>query len=141
MGEIENFQRVEITTLDDAIVAASVGSDLSHAIAELVENALSFSADDETVGIRGRRTDSGYVVAIIDRGVGMTAEQLAVANRRLAGEESYTVAPSRYLGHYVAGHLAYVHGMKIELETDGAGITARIEIPSNLLVDHATASV
>jgi anti-sigma regulatory factor (Ser/Thr protein kinase) len=141
MGEIENFQRVEITSLDDAIVTASVGSDLSHAIAELVENALSFSADDETVGIRGRRTDSGYVVAIIDRGVGMSAEQLAVANRRLAGDESFTVAPSRYLGHYVAGHLAYVHGMKIELESDGAGITARIELPSTLLVDHAAASV
>jgi anti-sigma regulatory factor (Ser/Thr protein kinase) len=141
MGEIEDFRRVEITTMDDAVLTASVGSDLSHAIAELVENALSFSPDEETVAIRGRRTDAGYVVAITDRGVGMTAEQLAVANRRLAGEESFTVAPSRYLGHYVAGHLAYVHGMKIELETDGAGITARIEIPSNLLVDHAPASV
>jgi signal transduction histidine kinase len=141
MGEIEDFRRVEVTTMDEAVVTASVGSDLSHAIAELVENALSFSPDEETVTIRGRRTDAGYVVAITDRGVGMTAEQLAVANRRLAGEESFTVAPSRYLGHYVAGHLAYVHGMKIELETDGAGITARIEIPSNLLVDHAAASV
>ena len=141
MGEIEDFRRVEITSMDDAIVSASVGSDLSHAIAELVENALSFSPDDETVGIRGRRTSSGYVLAIVDRGIGMTEEQLAVANKRLAGDESFTVAPSRYLGHYVAGHLAYVHGMKIELETDGAGITARIEIPSNLLVDHAAASV
>ena len=49
--------------------------------------------------------DGGYILAIIDQGVGMTDEQLESANRRLAGEESFTVAPSRYLGHYVAGYL------------------------------------
>ena len=59
MGEIENFQRVESRPWTTRIVAASVGSDLSHAIAELVENALSFSADDETVGIRGRQDGLG----------------------------------------------------------------------------------
>ena len=58
------------------------------------------------------------------------------ANRRLAGQESFTVAPSRYLGHYVAGHLASRLGVVVELQDSPAGgITARVDVPMGLLAD------
>ena len=60
----------------------------------------------------------------------MAADELVAANRRLAGEESFTVAPSRYLGHYVAGHLASRLGIRIELQPGAAGgIVARVDDP------------
>jgi signal transduction histidine kinase len=136
LGEVEGYDRVDVRTLEPAVLGASAGADLAHALAELVENALAFSPPDERVQVRGRQTDQGgYVLAVIDQGVGMSPEQLETANRRLAGQESFTVAPSRYLGHYVAGHLATTLGVTIRLEqVPTSGITARIEVPPSLLI-------
>lgn len=136
LGEVEDYQRVDVRGLEPATANGTVGADLSHALAELIENALAFSPPVERVEVRGRRgDDGGYVLAIVDNGVGMTAEQLVVANRRLAGAESFTVAPSRYLGHYVAGHLASSHGIRVELQaTPAGGVTARIDVPASVLV-------
>ena len=134
LGEVEDYQRVDVKALEAVTVSGSAGTDVAHALAELIENALAFSPPEERVEVRGRRTDDGYVLAVVDNGVGMTAEQLAIANRRLAGQESFTVAPSRYLGHYVAGHLATTHGIDIALQaTPAGGITARIDLPQSVL--------
>jgi signal transduction histidine kinase len=143
LGEVEDYQRVDVRSLDAATVTASAGADLAHALAELIENSLTFSPPHERVEIRGRREGDGYTLAVIDQGVGMSEEQLAVANRRLAGKESFTVAPSRYLGHYVAGHLAQSHGISIQLKSAAAGgVTARVDLPARLLVDDgATGTV
>jgi signal transduction histidine kinase len=140
LGEVEEYERVDVHAMEPALVQAAAGSDLAHAVAELVENALHFSPDAERVVIRGRAaSDGGYTLAIIDQGMGMDDEQLAVANRRLAGEESFTVAPSRYLGHYIAGHLAAGIGLRISLTSEAiGGIVARVDIPAELLVDSRT---
>src|SRR5690606_13360031 len=131
------YERVDIVSMEPTMVQAAAGTDLAHAIAELVENALHFSPDEERVTIRGRNApDGGYTVAVIDQGMGMDDQQLEVANRRLAGEESFTVAPSRYLGHYIAGHLAAGIGLKISLSSEAVGgIVARIDIPATLILD------
>jgi signal transduction histidine kinase len=140
LGEVENYQRVDVRGIEPASVTSAAGADLAHAVAELIENALSFSPPGEVVQVRGRKADGGYILAIVDQGVGMSAEQLEVANRRLAGEESFTVAPSRYLGHYVAGHLAKTHGISIKLEPSPVGgLTAGITIPASLLITDAPA--
>ncbi|HAS09271.1 MAG TPA: hypothetical protein DCS55_01940, partial [Acidimicrobiaceae bacterium] len=69
-----------------------------------------------------------------DNGIGMTAEDLERANRRLSGEESYTVAPSKYLGHYVAGQLAARLGVTVRLQDNPAGgLIATLVVPPSLL--------
>ena len=76
----------------------------------------------------------GYTLAIIDSGLGMPAGDVAAANRRLAGAECFTIAPSKYLGHYVAGNLAARHGIRVHLDNSpGNGITATIDLPVDLL--------
>jgi signal transduction histidine kinase len=142
LGEVTGYERVEVRGIEPATVTSSAGSDLAHALAELVENALSFSPPDSKVQIRGRHgAEGGYALAVIDDGIGMTDEQLEVANRRLAGEESFTVAPSRYLGHYVAGHLAETLGASIHLEQlPAGGLTAHIDLPASLLVERGPAN-
>jgi signal transduction histidine kinase len=136
LGEVEDYQRVVVRHLEPASVTGAVAADVAHVMAELIENALSFSPPDQTVEVKGRLDTSGYTVAITDNGLGMAADDVARANRRLAGEESFTVAPSRYLGHYVAGHLASRLGIVVELQDSPAGgITARIDVPMGLLDD------
>jgi hypothetical protein len=64
----------------------------------------------------------------------MPPTDVSSANRRLAGAESFTIAPSKYLGHYVAGNLAARHNITVHLDNSpGNGITATIDLPPTLL--------
>ena len=93
-----------------------------------------FSPPDQIVDIRGRNRNDGYTLAVIDSGLGMPPAGVEAANRRLAGEESFTIAPSKYLGHYVAGNLAARHGITVHLDNSpGNGITATVRLPASLL--------
>ena len=134
LSEVQDYQRVEVRPIDDATVPGRSAADLVHLLAELVENGLSFSPPGRPVEVHGRMTRHGYLLAVIDQGIGMPADELAQANERLAGRESYTVAPSRYLGHYVAGSLAQRIGVTVDLsESPTGGITAKINVPSAVL--------
>jgi signal transduction histidine kinase len=135
LGEVESYQRVTAEGIEPATILGSAAADLAHLLAELIENALVFSPPDRQVLIRGRRNAAGgYSLAIIDGGLGMAAADLAAANRRLAGAESFTIAPSKYLGHYVAGNLATRHGVRVRLQASrGSGVTAIIDVPPSLL--------
>jgi signal transduction histidine kinase len=139
LGEVEDYQRVIIRHLEPAAVTGAVAADIAHVTAELIENALSFSPQDQQVEVKGRLTVDGYTLAISDNGYGMSPEDLDRANRRLAGAESFTVAPSRYLGHYVAGHLATRLGVVVELhDSPAGGVTARVDVPMGLLANEET---
>jgi hypothetical protein len=154
LGEVEDYQRVTVRGVEPATIVGGAAADLAHLLAELIENALVFSPPDQTVDIRGRfRTTraaagtgrrlpaagapdevSGYTLAVIDSGLGMPPADIEAANRRLAGAESFTIAPSKYLGHYVAGNLAARHGIGVRLDASpGNGITATVNIPPALL--------
>ena len=134
LGEVEDYQRVTVRGVEPATIIGSAAADLAHLLAELIENALVFSPPDQTVDIRGRNRPDGYTLAIIDSGLGMPPTDVTAANRRLAGAESFTIAPSKYLGHYVAGNLAARHNIHVTLDNSpGNGITATIDLPPTLL--------
>jgi K+-sensing histidine kinase KdpD len=133
---VEDYQRVSVRDVEPATILGLAAADLAHLLAELIENALTFSDAHLRVDVKGGRQAGGYVLAVIDTGTGMDGAALDVANRRLAGAESFTVAPSKYLGHYVAGNLAARHGIAVRLMTTPGrpGITATVALPSQLLV-------
>ncbi len=134
LGEVDEYTRVDIGDVDHARLPMSVASDLAHILAELIENGLNFSPPDTYVEVTGRRSDRGYDITVVDHGIGMDAEQVDTANRRLSGGESFTVAPSRYMGHYVAGHLATTLGITVEVASTGSGTRATVSVPNSLLV-------
>ncbi|MDZ7675231.1 MAG: ATP-binding protein [Acidimicrobiales bacterium] len=138
LGEVEDYQRISVRHLDEVSIAGEAAAGVSHVLAELMENALQFSPPHVAVEIKGRSNPDGYLIAIDDDGIGMTPESLEQANRRLSGAESYTVAPSRYLGHYVAGNLAERLGVGVALQDSPAGgVTAIVRVPKSLVVDAA----
>ena len=89
---------------------------------------------------RGRRASAGPTgtpITIVDHGLGMTPDEIERANQRLAGAESVTVTPARYLGHYVTAVLAARHGIGCSLRGSiVVGIAAVVELPAGLLVDR-----
>jgi signal transduction histidine kinase len=144
-GEIEDFDRVEITTLDDASLEGGAASDIAHLLAELLENASSYSPPGVPIQVHGRRRQNGYALSIVDQGIGMEEEDIASANARLADPAEFDRAPSAYLGHFVVGHLAKRHGIRVQLtDSPYAGVAAQIHLPSAILaspdeVDQARA--
>jgi signal transduction histidine kinase len=137
VGEVEDFQRVVLHIDPNATIAGAAAADLAHLLAELIENALVFSPPDSTVEVHGVRRPDRYTLAVVDTGLGMPPADIDAANRRLAGAESFTIAPSKYLGHYVAGNLAARHGITVSLRSArGFGVTATVEIPGRLLNAH-----
>jgi K+-sensing histidine kinase KdpD len=133
LGEVEDYQRVHLSAVEPFTIPGHAAADLAHLLAELLENALLYSPPDQRVAVHGVRQGGGYTIAIVDAGVGMPAGELVAANRRLAGAESFTVAPSKYLGHYVAGNLAARHGIRVRLQTaTNPGVTAIVELPAQI---------
>lgn len=135
LGEIENYERVLVRALDAVTVSGGASADLAHLLAELIENGLRHSPPRELVEVSGRVTDGGYEISIVDHGLGMSPEDIERANQRLAGAESFTVTPAKYLGHYVAAVLAARHDIKVRLQGSVVvGIAALVELPPSLLV-------
>ena len=130
LSEIEEYNQVELGDIERVLLRGAVVADVAHLLAELLENATAFSPPTSRVRVQGRVFTEGYVVSIIDEGIGMDAAALAEANSRLASIERHEEAPSRVLGLYVVGRLAARHGIRVRLlDSPGHGITARVLLP------------
>jgi signal transduction histidine kinase len=135
-AEVEDYKRLRLHHFDPAMMTGAVTTDLVHIMAELVENALTFSPPGSPVDVYGRFLEGGYVIVIVDSGIGMSVEDLDLANHRLGGEGSESEVPGRYLGHFVAGRLAARHSIAISLQSShSGGLVARVKIPATLIED------
>src|SRR5690606_13220204 len=106
IGETEDYQRVNLMPVQEAAIEGRVVGDIIHLLAELIENAASFSPPYAAVAVGGQRVAHGFVVEIEDRGLGMSEEELAEVNRKLADPPDFNLADASRLGHYVVAKLA-----------------------------------
>ncbi|WP_407651391.1 sensor histidine kinase [Actinoplanes sandaracinus] len=137
VSEVEEYRRVTLRRVDDALVTGSTVSGIAHMLAELIENGLAFSPPDMDVEIHGRRIGGAYLIAISDQGIGMSPAEMARANERLRGEGDFITAPARFLGHYVVGRLAQQMNIEVQLTPSPVtGVTARITLPAEILADQ-----
>ncbi|PZH14243.1 ATPase [Streptomyces sp. NTH33] len=134
VSEVEDYARVEVRQLPDAFVVGAAVADLTHLLAELVENAAQFSPPHTRVRVTGEPVGNGYAVEIEDRGLGMGKETLAEANRRIAQSEALDLFDSDRLGLFVVSRLAARHDIKVHLRTSPyGGTTAVVLLPTALL--------
>ena len=134
VAEVEDYSRVQVAGIQDLTLAGQAASDVAHLLAELVENATSFSSPTTTVEVSGGPTGNGYVIEIEDHGIGMSDIELDEANRRLAEPLAADVAVSRMMGFHVVGRLAARHGIRVQLRHCWfGGVTALVLLPAALL--------
>lgn len=137
VAEVEDFNRAVITVDEGVAVSGRAVADLAHLLAELVENATTFSPPTLPVHIRGRRTSDGRCLLMIeDRGIGMSQPELAAVNERLAAAPEADVELDRRLGFRVVARLAARYGVRVALaETPGGGVTAVVAVPADLVAN------
>ncbi|MDH3301339.1 MAG: hypothetical protein OES24_12615 [Acidimicrobiia bacterium] len=136
MGEIENYQHIDLTSIEPGQVTSAAAVDLAHMAAELMENATQFSPPEAPVEVSGRLVDGQYLVSIIDHGVGMPDDQLIKANATLTDPPELGLAMGRSLGFVVIGRLAQRVGARVDLiRTANSGITARIAVPTSVFTE------
>lgn len=134
VSEVEDYARVEVRQFPEASVVGAAVADLTHLLAEIVENAAQFSPPHTRVRITGEPVGNGYAVEVEDRGLGMGKETLAEANRRIEQSETLDLFDSDRLGLFVVSRLAARHGIKVHLRTSPyGGTTAVVLLPTALL--------
>ncbi|GAB3824493.1 sensor histidine kinase [Dactylosporangium cerinum] len=134
IAEVEDYARVTVYPFGPVDLAGRAVSDVSHLLAELVENALSFSPPHTEVHIKGQMVGAGYVLEVEDRGLGIAPDELAELNQRITSHPEFTLSSAARLGLFVVSRLAERHGIRVQLkESAYGGTTAVVLIPKDLL--------
>jgi signal transduction histidine kinase len=141
VAEVEDYTRVKVLTVAESAVAGHAVGDVIHLLAELIENATSFSPPHTPVHVYGQEVANGCVVEVEDRGLGMTDAELAQFNDRLANPPPFDLGTSERLGLFVVGRLAARHNIKVQLRHSPYGGTTAISLLPKPLMRSADTAV
>jgi hypothetical protein len=134
ISEVEDYKRIDIRSIETSAILGRAVGDVIHLLAELLENAASFSPPQTRVVAAGQVLPNGYAIEIEDRGLGMSSEAVDEANRRLREPPDFDPADSARLGLFVVAQLAARQGIKVSLrQSPYAGVTAIVLIPGELV--------
>lgn len=134
ISEVEQYERIVVHALPETALKGEAVRDVVHLLAELLENAVSFSSPHTDVTVDSQRLpDQRQVLEICDRGIGMSQEQLTEANRILTEGPQLDVSISEQLGLYVVGTLAQRHGITVTLRPAAPGTSTLVILPAGLL--------
>ncbi|MFD9938646.1 nitrate- and nitrite sensing domain-containing protein [Streptomyces massasporeus] len=136
VAEVEDYERIEVRRLPRIAISGPAVADLTHLVAELLENATVFSPPHTAVQVLGERVANGFTLEIHDRGLGMAAEALLDANLRLAETPEFELSDTDRLGLFVVSRLAQRQNVRVSLQPSPyGGTTAVVFIPDSLLTD------
>ncbi|MFC4584994.1 sensor histidine kinase [Sphaerisporangium corydalis] len=142
LAEIEDYTQVTLMPMGEAELAGRAIGDVIHLLAELIENAVSFSPPYALVQVSGQEVGRGYVVEIEDRGLGMSPEDLAAANDRIADPPEFKLTGTPRLGLYVVSRLASRHHIQVTLKASPyGGTTVIVLLPPDLFGDEGEDAV
>ncbi|WP_424211604.1 nitrate- and nitrite sensing domain-containing protein [Streptomyces sp. BI20] len=132
-SEVEQYERIELSGVSEAEIHGRAVTDLVHLLAELLENATTFSSPQTKVRVNATRLPDGRVmIEIHDKGIGLTAADFADINNKLADPPTVDAAVSQRMGLFVVGRLADRHNIRVQLRPSGeqaAGTTSLVMLP------------
>ncbi|MDQ0764673.1 signal transduction histidine kinase [Streptomyces canus] len=138
VGEVAEYQRVEVHTEEEVCLAPPAVADVIHLLAELIENATLYSPAPSLVSVRAGMVAKGLAVEVEDRGLGMSEDEYASLNAHLAEAPKFDVvalADDLRLGMFVIARLANRHGVQVTLRSSPyGGTTAIVLIPHEIVV-------
>lgn len=137
LAEVEKFSRVELEHVPDVEILGEVAANLTHLLAELIDNATDFSHSSTLVSVSANTTLEGLEIEVLDTGHGIEDKKREALNERLSAPPGVDEAPARRVGLFVAAHLAKDLDIEVELTGErGVGTVATLSLPNDLLVEH-----
>ncbi|BDM70642.1 sensor histidine kinase [Streptomyces nigrescens] len=137
-GRIRHFTRVEIRSQSHFGIVSRAVEPVALVLAELLDNATSYSAPETVIEINIRPVPKGVCIVVDDAGVGMNEEEKARAARLLSSENSASVSslgnPPQF-GFTVIGVLAARYGFSVSVDSTSpyGGVRAVVLLPDDLL--------
>jgi signal transduction histidine kinase len=145
VGEVAEYQRVELHADEEVALAPPAVADVIHLLAELIDNATTYSPAPHPVGVRAALVAKGLAIEIEDRGLGLSEEDYASFNAQLAVAPQFDVvalADDLRLGMFVVARLAHRHGITVTLRSSPyGGTTAIVLIPHEIVVREPVGGV
>lgn len=134
-SEIKDYPRVRLGKIPQTSITGMAADDISHLLAELLDNATANSPEHSQVVISAQELNDGRLMIVVeDEGVGIPEAQLGELNQRLSGEPVLDDTVPRHMGLYVASRIAEKHGLETRLESRSfRGVSAYTIIPKELL--------
>ncbi|KAA1241596.1 sensor histidine kinase, partial [Mycobacterium simiae] len=139
VSEVEDYRRVKAGGVADCAVLGAAAGSVIHLLAELIDNALSYSPPTAEVRVSAVRGSAGGVLLrIADCGLGMTDSDRRMANMRLQAGGEVTPENARHMGLFVVSRLAARHGIRVGLRGPASGeaasgTTAEVYLPAAVL--------
>jgi signal transduction histidine kinase len=136
-AETETSRGVKMSKLPPIAVNGPVVGDLVHLLAELIDNATTFSPPESCVEIRGNVVGRGVVIEVEDQGLGIESEQAEQVNAMLHDPPDFGImalSAEPRIGLFVVARLAARHGISVTLrESAYGGTRAIVLVRSELL--------
>ena len=138
ISEARDYVRVSLGVLPQVRINGGAVADVIHTIAELVDNATSFSPPTSKVEVRGNAVGRGIVLEIEDQGLGIEPQQLEKLNAMLHQPPDFqamALSDEPRLGIFVVAQLSERQGIRVTLTPSPAygGTRVVVLIPSNLI--------
>ncbi|AUY49128.1 histidine kinase [Streptomyces sp. CB01881] len=138
-GEVQDYRRIMLDVEGHPWLSERAVGPVAHVLAELMENAASFSKPPTPVEVRAAMVGRGLAVEIEDRGLGMDPAQYDAANELMSRPPRTDVlarADDIRLGFYVVSRLAANTGLRIEFRPSAFGGTRVVVlVPAELVID------
>lgn len=137
ISEAQDYARVSIGRLPRLAIHGAAVADIIHLLAELVDNATSFSPPMSKVEVRGNLVGKGLVIEIEDQGLGIPADKMTELNEMLTAAPDFhalTLREEPRLGMFVVAQLAAGQNIRVTLTPSPAygGTKAVVLIPAEL---------
>ncbi|MEV1068075.1 ATP-binding protein [Streptomyces sp. NPDC050263] len=139
-GRVRHYRRVEILSQVDFGITSRSVEPVALALAELLDNATSYSSPDTVVEINIRTVPKGICIVVDDAGVGMNDEERARAERLLTSDRVSGVSalgnPPQF-GFAVIGVLSERFGFEVSVDSTSpyGGVRAVLLLPHDLLTN------
>ncbi|MBW5482235.1 sensor histidine kinase [Streptomyces bambusae] len=138
MSRIVDYPRVKLQSVTEVAVIGPGAEPLIHLLAELLDNATTFSPPHTPVEVSASEVPSGIAIEIEDRGVGLTEEVRQridrVMSRGASGLDLGDLGEGTQLGLPVVSRLAREHGLVVDLRTSAyGGVRAVVLVPRSLI--------
>ncbi|MFC9589153.1 ATP-binding protein [Streptomyces sp. NPDC056944] len=138
MSRIVDYPRVKLTSVTEVAVVGPGAEPLMHLLAELLDNATTFSPPHTPVEVTASEVPTGIAIEIEDRGVGLTEEVRQRVERVMAQSRNAInlsgLGELTQLGLPVVSRLAREHGCEVDLRTSAyGGVRAVVLVPRRLI--------